>query len=85
MVRGVGLADEYDVLLRCVTVGDACAALTKEEHDASLHNLEWFGGVYDTEQVEEVSSFFSLYRCEANADVLVGIETTMKIEWQYDS
>ncbi|KAK4498112.1 hypothetical protein PRZ48_010768 [Zasmidium cellare] len=38
---------------RCVTVGDACGALTTEEHNASLKNLAWYGGVHDTAQIEE--------------------------------
>ncbi|KAF2173773.1 hypothetical protein M409DRAFT_16045 [Zasmidium cellare ATCC 36951] len=38
---------------RCMTVDDACAALTTEAHDASLKNLQWQGGVCDTAQVEE--------------------------------
>lgn len=36
-------------------MGDACATLTQEDHEASLRNLEWFGGVYDVEEVVEVS------------------------------
>lgn len=38
-----------------MAVSDACAAVTTEEHEASLKNMQWQGGVCNTAQVEEVS------------------------------
>lgn len=65
-----------------MTVGDACAALTQEEHEASLKNMQWQGGVCDTMQVEEGSHSFAV-RVEATTDSLAGLETNANVSVQH--
>lgn len=36
-----------------VTVGDATAALSEDEHNATLKNLQWFGGTATVSEIEE--------------------------------
>lgn len=39
--------------IRTKTISDATATLSKEEHEASLRSLHWFGGVVTSEEVIE--------------------------------
>lgn len=59
LVTGVGknvcvestVRDAWTRGFRCLTVSDATATLSDEEHEASLKNLGWFGGTATAEEI----------------------------------